>query len=113
MPQMQFSTEVLPAPLGPIRHSNSPARVSKETSCSTCRPPNARPTPERISWSAIPSSIPPSAAPILLHVPVAPARSAAGAKIELLDVLVPAQPLGSTVEHDAAVLDHIGVVGDF
>src|SRR6185369_7949761 len=109
MPQMQFSTEVFPAPLGPIRHSNSPARVSKETFCSTCRPPKARPTPERRSCSAIPAA----AAPVLLYVLVAASLPVAGTQVELLNVLVAAQPLGGAVEHDAAVLDHVSIVGDF
>src|SRR6185436_8398509 len=109
MPQMQFSTEVLPAPLGPIRHSNSPARVSKDTSCSTCKPPKARPTPERRSCSAIPAP----AAAVLLYIPVIAARSTSRTEVKLLDVLVAAQPLGSAVEHDATILDHVGVVGDF
>src|SRR4249920_1303731 len=107
---MQLSTLVLPAPLGPIRASSSPARASNDTSCRTCRPPNASDTP--LSASAA-SAIPAAAAAVLLHVAVAAAPLAAACpEIELAHVLVRAQPLRRAVEHDAAVLDHVGVVGE-
>src|SRR5262245_57129409 len=111
MPQMQFSTEVLPAPFGPMRHRSSPARVSKDTPLSTCRPPKASPTSASRSCSAIPAP----ATPVLLHISVAaPAfsfDSRAGPEVELPNVLVREQLLRRAIQHDAAVLDYVGVVG--
>src|SRR5690348_8114166 len=106
MPQMQFSTLVLPAPLGPISASNSPASSAKDTPCSTFRPPKAR-CSSRSSSSAIPA---PGAA-VLLHFPVAAARAAA-AQIELRDIRVRAKPLRRAVEHHAAVLHNVAVIRD-
>src|SRR5687768_5639693 len=102
---MQLRIEVLPAPLGPIRARSSPARASNETSRSTSSPPKDRETPERPR-----SAIPPAAAAVLLDVAVA-AAPAGAAEVELLDVLVRAQPLGRAVQHDAAVLEYVGMVG--
>src|SRR3954468_6281711 len=103
-PLMQLSTDVFPAPFGPINASSSPACASSETSRSTCRPPNESDTPERAS-----SAIPPPAAAVLLDVPVA-AAGAAAAQIKLLHVAVRAQPLRRAVQHDAAVLHDVAVV---
>src|SRR3990172_8333355 len=104
---MQLRIEVLPAPFGPIRHSSSPSRVSNETSCSTCRPPNARETLSSLRCSAIPAPAP----AVLLDVAVAAAPAAgpdARSEIELADVLVRPQLFRCAVEHDAAVLQHVG-----
>src|SRR5438874_1584717 len=107
MPQMQFSTEVLPAPFGPMSARSSPARASSETRSSTFRPPNASDTALTSS-----SAIPPPAAPVLLDVPVAaPRRAAAGAEVELTHVGMLAQPLRHAVQDDAAVLHDVAVVG--
>src|SRR5947207_2507660 len=108
---MQFSTEVLPAPFGPMSASSSPSCASKETSRSTCRPPKASDT-ELSASAAIPSAIPSPAAAVLLDVAITPARGAvARTQVELADVLVRAQALGRAVEHHAAVLHHVAVVG--
>src|SRR2546426_6358939 len=96
-PQMQFSTEVLPAPLGPMSARISPWRALSETLSRTFSPPKASDT-ERSSSSAIPAPAP----AVLLDVAVAaPLRPRACSEIELLDVLVRAQALGGAVEHDA------------
>src|SRR5262245_33316809 len=111
MPLTQLSTLVLPAPLGPISANSSPASTASETRSSTVRPPNASDR-RSISSSAIPSP----AAAILLDVAVAAALAALlaalAAEVEFLDVGMIAQALGRAVEHDAAVLHHIAVVGD-
>src|SRR5438105_4609014 len=107
MPQMQFSTLVLPAPLGPMSASNSPAPSENETRSSTCRPPKVRRS-ARSSSSAIPAP----AAAILLDVAVAAPRTAGAAEIELGNVGVRTQPLRRAVEHHAAVFHHVTVIGD-
>src|SRR5215210_6307416 len=114
MPQMQLSTEVLPAPLGPIRHSSSPGRVSRDTSWSTWRPPKARPMPSRRSeaLSAGDSAIPAPAAAVLLDVAIAALPVRAEPQVELADVRVVAQHFRRAGEHDPAVLEHVGAVGD-
>src|SRR3954462_8337621 len=106
MPQMQFSTLVLPAPFGPMRASSSPASPVNDTPSRTFRPPNAR-------WSARSSSsaIPASRAAVLLDLAIAAARARA-AEIELGDIRVRAQALRCAVEHHPAVLHHITIVGD-
>src|SRR5258706_9053764 len=105
---MQFSTEVLPAPFGPISARSSRGRVSNWTPCSTCSPPKASETRSSRRFSAIPAPAP----AVLLHVAIAAARRAAAAEIELLHVLVRAQLLRRAVEDDPAVLHDIGVVRD-
>src|SRR5436190_3047462 len=105
---MQFSTEVLPAPFGPISARSSRGRVSKLTPCSTRRPPNASETHSSRRFSAIPAPAP----AILLYVAIAAARRAAGSEVELAYVLVSAQLLRRAVEDDPAVLHHVGVVRD-
>src|SRR5215216_434260 len=107
MPLMQLSTLVLPAPFGPIRANSSPAATPSDTSSRTVSPPKRR-VRRSISNSAIPSP----ATAVLLDVAVAPAFATDLAEVELLDVGVTTQPLGAAVEHDPAVLHHIGVVGD-
>src|SRR5438067_6270456 len=106
MPQTQFSTLVLPAPFGPMSAKSSPASTANDTLSRTFRPPKARWRP-RSSSSAIPAA----RAVVLLDLPVA-AASARAAEIELRDIAVRAQPLRRTVEHDAAVLHHIAIVGN-
>src|SRR5687768_14173066 len=105
MPQMQFSTEVLPAPFGPISARSTPLLAWNDTSCRTASPPNDRET-----FSNSSSAIPTPATAVLLHVAVAAALPAAGAQVELADVLVRAQPLRRAVEDDAPVLHHVPVV---
>src|SRR6476646_10779899 len=105
MPQMQFSTLVLPAPFGPMSASSSPACSANDTCSRTCRPPKAR-CSSRSSSSAIPAA----AAAVLLDVAIA-APSTAAAEIELGDVGMRAQPLGRAVDHHAAVLHHVAVIG--
>src|SRR5215470_536359 len=107
MPLMQLRTLVLPAPLGPMSANSSPDATASDTSSSTVRPPK-----RRRSRSTARSAIPSPAAAILLDVAIAPARAADLAEVELLDVGVIAQALGAAVEHDAAVLHHIGIVRD-
>src|SRR5512138_3895993 len=103
---MQFSTEVLPAPFGPISASSSFGRACSDTCWSTLSPPKASE-----SSSTRSSAIPASAAAVLLYVAVA--APLAAAQIELLDVGMCAQALGRAVENDATVLHHIAVVRDF
>src|SRR5258708_4240383 len=105
MPLMQLSTDVLPAPFGPISAKSSPGAAANDTSSSTTSPPNR--SPRRSTAS---SAIPPPAPAILLDVAIAAARTGAAAEIELLHVGMSAQPLGRTVEHDAAVFHHVAVV---
>src|SRR5215471_15355139 len=109
MPQMQLSTLVLPAPLGPTRHNSSPLCVFSETPCRTCRPPNDRPT--SASSRAASSAIPASASAVLLDVAVAPRLIAAEAEVELTYVGMLAQCLRCARQHDAAVLNDIGLIG--
>src|SRR5579871_165475 len=107
MPLMQLSTLVLPAPFGPISAKSSPGAAANDTSSSTTSPPN-----RRVRRSTASSAIPPPASAILLDVAVAAARAGGAAEIELLHVGMLTQALGGAVEHDAAVLHHVPVVGD-
>src|SRR5262245_26586200 len=107
MPLTQLSTLVLPAPFGPISANSSPVSTASEMPSSTVSPPK-RSESRSMASSAIPSP----AAAILLDVAVAPALATAAAEIEFLDVGMAAQALGGAVEHDAAVLHHVAVVGD-
>src|SRR2546426_6472182 len=104
---MQFTTEVLPAPLGPISARSSPCLTSKETSSRTFRPPKARETPESASSEL---TIPAPGPAVLLDVTIAASRTASRAKIELTYVLVRPQPLRSAVQHDPAALHDVAVV---
>src|SRR5258706_3351912 len=107
MPLTQFSTLVLPAPLGPISAKSSPRSTANDTSSSTVKPPKRRLRPATAS-----SAIPAPAAPVLLDRAVAPMRTAGEPEIELLDVGMAGQPRGIAVEHDAAAFHHVGVIGD-
>src|SRR5262249_38902379 len=107
MPLMQLSTEVLPAPFGPISARSSPGAAANDTSSSTTRPPN-----RSVRRSTASSAIPPPAPALLLDVAVAAARAGGATEVELLHVGMGAQALGRTVEHDAAVLHHVAVVDD-
>src|SRR5262247_3375487 len=108
MPPMQLRMLVLPAPLGPISASNSPGRTENDTLSSTRSPPKAS---DSRSTASAASAIPAPAAAILLDVAVAPPRLAGSAEVELADVLMREQARRGAVEHDAAVLHHVGVVG--
>src|SRR5262245_21938049 len=105
---MQLRMLVLPAPFGPIKASSSPACTENDTFASTRSPPKAS---DSRSTASAASAIPAPAAAVLLDVAVAPPRLTGSAEIELADVLVREQPRRRTVEHDAAVLHHVGVVG--
>src|SRR5262245_33595845 len=111
MPLTQLSTLVLPAPFGPIRANSSPASTASDTPSSTTSPPK-----RSVRRSMASSAIPSPAAAILLDVAVAPPLAALpaalAAEIEFLDVGMAAQALRRSVEHDAAVLHHVAVVGD-
>src|SRR5436305_14918033 len=108
MPLMQLSTLVLTAPFGPISASSSPRSARGDRRSSTCRPPKRN---DNASTSS--SAIPSPGAAILLHGAVTAPFGAAGlAEIELLDVAVLAQPCAVAVEHHAAVLQHVAIVGD-
>src|SRR4051794_6071289 len=87
--------------------NNSPAVTASDTPSSTVSPPK-----RKVRASIASSAIPPPAAAIWLDVAVALALAALAAEIEFLDVRVIAQPLGTAVEHDAAILHHIAVVGN-
>src|SRR3954463_6233875 len=104
MPQTQFSTLVLPAPLGPISARSSFAAGANDTRSRTLRPPKAR-WRSRSSSSAIPAPRP----AVLLDLAVAAPRPGA-AQIELRDVGVRAQALRRAVEHDAAVFHDVAIV---
>src|SRR5690349_10180937 len=111
MPLMQLSTLVLPAPFGPISANSSPDATVNDTASSTVRPPKR--SDRRSSAS---SAIPSPAAAILLDVAIGAPRALGGAsrlaEVEFLHVGMGAQALGAAVEHDAAILHHIGMVGD-
>src|SRR5215203_2555048 len=107
---MQFSTLVLPAPFGPIRHRSSASPVANETPSNTWRPPNARPT-SRSSRRGL-SAIPAPAPPVLLDVAVAALAFAAETQVELANVGMLAQFIGCAGKHDAAVLQHVRVIRD-
>src|SRR4249920_2307262 len=107
MPLMQLSALVLPAPFGPMSANSSPAATENDTSSSTVRPPK-----RRLKSATSSSAIPPPRPAILLDRPVRAALTARLAEVELLHVLVAPEPLAVAVEHDAAVLHHIGMVGD-
>src|SRR5271166_156108 len=107
MPPMQLITLVLPAPFGPISANNSPGATANETSSSTVRPPKCR-----LKCSMLSSAIPPPRPPILLDFAVGPALAAGLAEVEFLHVLMTFHPLAVAIEHDAAVLHHIRMVGD-
>src|SRR5436190_10007906 len=106
MPLMQFSTLVLPAPLGPISASSSARSTPNETRSSTVRPPKRKHS-SSISSSAIPAPV----TTVLLDGAIAAARAPARlAEVELLDVGMVAQARGITIEHDATVLQYIAVI---
>src|SRR5712691_9435138 len=104
---MQLSTLVLPAPFGPISASNSPGATISDTSSSTVSPPK-----RNVRCSTASSAIPSPGTAILLDGAVAAPLGAGAAEIEFLDVAVGGEPRGGAVEHDAAVLQHVAVVGD-
>src|SRR5438067_13576934 len=112
MPLMQLSTLVLPAPLGPISANSSPAPTVNDTSSRTVRPPK-----RSVRSATASSAIPPPAPAVLFDSAVAAALASdlAGdlTEIEFLDVGMIAQSLAIAVEHHAAVLQHIAVIGDF
>src|SRR5262245_34987585 len=108
MPLMQLSTLVLPAPFGPISANSSPAFTANETSSSTLRPPK-----RSVRRSMASSAIPPPAPAVLLASTITSARASHLAKIEFLDVGMAAQPFAVAVEHHAAVLHYVAVVGNF
>src|SRR6266545_7085335 len=110
-----LSSVVLPAPLGPMTETRSPWVTSRLTRLTACTPPNALDT-SRISSSALigrsrEPAFPPA---VVFDVAVALALpDSAEAQVELLDVLVLADRLGVAVQHDAARLHHVGVLGGF
>src|SRR5262249_4631938 len=110
MPLMQLTALVLPAPFGPISANSSPRPIVNDKPCSTVSPTNRR--FRLLTSSSIISTIPPPAAAVLLDVAVAAALAAGLAEIELLDVGVVGQAHAVAVEHDAAILQHITIVGD-
>src|SRR6516165_4485831 len=105
---MQLSALVLPAPFGPMSANSSLASTAKEMSSRTVRPPMRS---RRFSTAS--SAIPPPRSAILLYLAVGAALAGHLAEVELLYVLVALEPFAIAIEHDAAVLHHIGVVGDF
>src|SRR5690606_5305974 len=107
MPLMQLNTLALPAPFGPIRAKSSPGCTLSETFSKTVSPPKRRTRPETSS-----SAIPPPAAPVLLDIAIASPTAPRMAQIELLYVRMAKQALGIAVQHHAAVLQHVTVVGD-
>src|SRR5262245_38519376 len=108
MPLMQLSTLVLPAPFGPINANSSPLSTRSETRSSTLSPPK-----RRLSVSTSSSAIPSPGTTVLLDVAIAAALCIAGlAEVELLDIAVRGEPRAVAVEHDAAALEHVAVVGD-
>src|SRR5215813_9132095 len=105
---MQLMALVLPAPLGPMSANSAAGWTANDSPSRTVSPPKRRP---RFSTSS--SAIPPPAAAVLLHVAVAAALPAARlAEVELLDIGMIAQARAVAVEHDAAVLQDVAVIGD-
>src|SRR5262245_54054964 len=111
-----LSKVVLPAPLGPITERISPGCTPNPTRDTAWTPPNDRDTSRISSCGPLMrrrSREPPLPPAVVLHVPVALALADAGeTQVELLDVLVLADRLAVPVEHDPAVLHHVGVVGE-
>src|SRR5919197_5464874 len=103
---MQLSTLVLPAPFGPMSASSSPASSTSDTPSSTLRPPKPSCTSRKSS-----SAIPAPRAAVLFDVAIAASRTGP-AEVELRHVGMRAQTPGRPVEHDAAALHHIAIVGD-
>src|SRR5512147_2132996 len=108
MPLMQLSTLVLPAPFGPISAKSSPASTCSDTSVSTARPPNLSDRPSTLSSAT--RRLPPRR--VAQRAIAAPLLAACLAEIGFLDLAPAAQLGGGALEHDAAALQHIGVVGD-
>src|SRR5262245_54646951 len=105
---MQLKALVLPAPFGPISANSSAPPTLNDRRSNTVRPPK-----RRLRSFTSSSAIPPPAAAVLLHVPIAAARTAAGAaQVEFLDVGMALQPGRVAVEHGATVLQDVGVVGN-
>src|SRR5262245_24807029 len=105
---MQLKALVLPAPLGPISANSSAGSTANDRPSSTVSPPNLR-----FRFSTSSSTIPPPAAAVLLDVAVAAALSLARlAQVEFLDVGVALEARAVAIEHDAAVLQDVAVVGD-
>src|SRR5215831_15960430 len=108
MPPMQLSTLVLPAPLGPISANSSGPSRANDTPSSTIKPLKRRLRP-----STCRSAIPSPAASVLLDCAIAASLSAPRlSEIELLHILMVAQPMAVAVEHDAPVLHDVTVVGE-
>src|SRR5262245_48660389 len=104
---MQLKALVLPAPLGPISANSSAGSTANDRPSSTVSPPK-----RRLRSATSSSAIPPPAAAVLLDVAVAAACAAARlAQVEFLDVGMIAETRAVAVEHDAAVLQHVAVVG--
>src|SRR6059036_943560 len=117
-----FRTVVLPAPFGPMTDMIWPASTSRLTRVTAWTPPNDFDT-SWISSCVVTSAVselsggesrqPPLAPPVVLDVAIALALAdTRQSQVELLDVLVRAQPVGRTVEHDPAALHHIPVLHD-
>src|SRR5262245_36219115 len=105
---MQLKALVLPAPLGPISANSSAGSTANDRPSSTVSPPK-----RRLKFSTSSSAIPPPAAAVLLDVAVAAALPLARlAEVELLDVGVAFEAGTVAIQHDAAVLQNIAVVGD-
>src|SRR6516165_10659877 len=107
MPLMQLSTLVLPDPFGPISANSSPRSTKKETSSSTTRPPN-----RRLRCSTASSAIPPPRPAILLDLAIGAPPATRLTEVKFLYVLMTPQALAVAIEHDAAVLHHVCVIGN-
>src|SRR5690606_34773021 len=96
--------------------ASSPPRRDGPRPARTCRArwrpapaPRARPVARRRAASRGPASSSPGLP--FLPAPLAARAGLLHAEIELLDVLRGAQPLAAVLQDDAAVLEHIAVVG--
>src|SRR5581483_8633131 len=108
MPLMQLSTLVLPAPLGPISASSSPASTCSDTSLSTASPPKRS---DRCSTAS--SAMRPLRGRRVPQCAIAAALLAARlTEVGLLDLAAAAQLCGAALQHDPAVFQDIAVVGD-
>src|SRR5665213_4030143 len=102
---MQLKRLVLPAPLGPISASSSPAAASNETLCSTRRPPNA----SEMSWTSSSAMVRPRQS-LVPRVAIAAPGAARAAEIVFLDARVGAHGGAVAFHGDFAVFQNVGVI---
>src|SRR5437867_1650478 len=105
---MQFSTLVLPAPLGPTMATMLRRSTSQSSASIALMPRNERERPSRESKLGMPSEEPALAPLVGLDVAIALTE----AQVELLHVLVAGDLVGAALQHHLPVVEDVGVVGD-